>query len=138
MADKVVVAVDDDSFTIGPWGNDSSVRDWTEQTIWAHLCYRPFIGAMLANNELQMYAAKSVTKVDDATYDIEIFDNITDSKGNKITAEDVVYSYDKLAELGFVSEISLYYDSAEATGDNTLTIHLKCLEKPLISSMMKM
>lgn len=125
IADKVVVAVDDDSFTIGPWGNDSSVRDWTEQTIWAHLCYRPFIGAMLENNELQMYAAKSVTKVDDATYDIEIFDNITDSKGNKITAEDVVYSYDKLAELGFVSEISLYYGSAEATGENTLTIHLK-------------
>jgi len=124
-ADKVVVAVDDDSFTIGPWGNDSSVRDWTEDTIWAHLCYRPFTGAMLANDELQMYAAKSVTKVDDATYDIEIFDNITDSKGNAITAADVVYSYDKLKELGYVSEISLYYDSAEATGDYTLTLTLK-------------
>lgn len=125
QADKVVVAVDDDSFTIGPWGNDSSVRDWTEQTIWAHLCYRPFTGAMLANDELQMYAAKSVTKVDDTTYDVEINDNIVDSQGNAITAADVVYSYDKLAELGFVSEISLYYDSAEATGDYTLTIHLK-------------
>lgn len=125
QADKVVVAVDDDSFTIGPWGNDSSVRDWTEQTIWAHLCYRPFTGAMLVNDELQMYAAKSVTKVDDSTYDIEIYDNIVDSQGNAIKASDVVYSYDKLAELGFVSEISLYYDSAEATGDYTLTIRLK-------------
>lgn len=93
-ADKVVVAVDDDSFTIRPWGNDSSVRDWTENTIWAHLCYRPFTGAMLEAGELQMYAAKSVTKVDDATYDVEIYDNIVDSKGNAITAEDVVFSYD--------------------------------------------
>jgi len=124
-ADKVIVAVDDDSFTIGPWGNDSSVRDWTENTIWAHLCYRPFTGAMLEAGEVQMVAAKSVTRVDDATYDVEIFDNIVDSKGNQITAEDVVYSYDKLQELGYVSEISLYYDSAEATGDYTLTIHLK-------------
>lgn len=135
QADKVVVAVDDDSFTIGPWGNDSSVRDWTEQTIWAHLCYRPFTGAMLANDELQMYAAKSVTKVDDSTYDIEIYDNITDSQGNAIKASDVVYSYDKLAELGFVSEISLYYDSAEATGDYTLTLKLKDASEGAVESV---
>ena len=67
QASKVVVAVDDDSFTIGPWGSDSAVRDWTEDIIWAHLCYRPFIGAMLEKDELQMNAAKSVTKVDDST-----------------------------------------------------------------------
>jgi ABC-type transport system substrate-binding protein len=124
QADKVVVAVDDDSFTIAPWGSEGSVRDWTEKTIWAHLCYRPFIGAMLEGGELQMDAAKSVTKVDDSTYEVELFDNITDSKGNNITASDVVFSYDKLKELGFVSEISLYYDSAEATDDYKLTIKL--------------
>ena len=123
--DKVVVAVDDDSFTIAPWGSEGSVRDWTEHTIWAHLCYRPFVGAMLSSGELQMNAAKSVEKVDDLTYNVEIFDNIKDSQGNAITAEDVVYSYDKLLELGFVSEISVYYDSAEATGDYTLTLKLK-------------
>ncbi|MCD8014281.1 MAG: ABC transporter substrate-binding protein [Lachnospiraceae bacterium] len=124
QAEKVVIAVDDDSFTISPWGGESSVRDWTENTIWAHLCYRPFIGAMLENDELQMVAAKSVTKVDDLTYEVEIFDNIVDSEGNAITASDVVYSYDKLYELGSVSEISLYYGSSEATGDYTLTITL--------------
>lgn len=123
--DKVVVAVDDDSFTIAPWGSEGSVRDWTEHTIWAHLCYRPFVGAMLSSGELQMNAAKSVEKVDDLTYNVEIFDNIKDSQGNAITAEDVVYSYDKLLELGFVSEISVYYDSAEATSDYTLTLKLK-------------
>ena len=136
QAGKVIVAVDDDSFTIGPWGSDSAVRDWTEHTIWAHLCYRPFIGAMLENGELQMNAAKSVTKVDDATYEVELFDNIVDSQGNAIKASDVVYSYNKLAELGFVSEISLYYGGAEATGDYTLTITLKDTSEGAIEAVL--
>jgi len=124
-AESVTVAVDDDSFTIGPWGSDSAVRDWTETIMWTHLAYRPFIGAALEANELELVAAKSVNKVDDTTYDVEIYDNIADSKGNAIKASDVVFSYDTLAELGYVTEISTYYDSAEATGDYTLTIKLK-------------
>jgi len=136
QANKVIVAVDDDSFTIGPWGNDSAVRDWTEQTIWAHLCYRPFIGAMLENDELQMYAAKSVAKIDGLTYEVELNDNIVDSQGNAIKAEDVIYSYNKLAELGFVSEISLYYDSAEAIDENRLQIKLKTDAEGAIESVL--
>lgn len=124
-AESVTVAVDDDSFTIGPWGSDSAVRDWTETIMWTHLAYRPFIGAAFEAGELEMVAAKSVTKVDSTTYDVEIHDNIVDSKGNAIKASDVVFSYDKLAELGYVTEISTYYASAEATGDYTLTIKLK-------------
>lgn len=124
-AESVTVAVDDDSFTIGPWGSDSAVRDWTEAIMWTHLAYRPFIGASLEAGELEMVAAKSVNKVDGVTYDVEIYDNITDSKGNAIKASDVVFSYDTLAGLGYVTEIGTYYDSTEATGDYTLTLKLK-------------
>ena len=124
-AESVTVAVDDDSFTIGPWGSDSAVRDWTETIMWTHLAYRPFIGAALDAGELEMVAAKSINKVDGTTYEVEIHDNITDSKGNAIKASDVVFSYDTLAELGYVTEIGTYYDSAEATGDYTLTLKLK-------------
>lgn len=124
-APSVTVAVDDDSFTIGPWGSDSAVRDWTETIMWTHLAFRPFIGASFEAGELELVAAKNVTKVDDTTYDVEIYDNIVDSKGNAIKASDVVFSYDKLAELGYVTEIATYYDSAEATGDYTLTLKLK-------------
>ena len=136
-AESVTVAVDDDSFTIGPWGGASAVRDWTENILWAHLAYRPFIGAML-DDGVQLVAAKSVTKTDDATYDIEIWDNITDSQGNPIKAEDVVYSYHKLAELGYVTDIGTYYAGSEATGDYTLQIKLKntmdgAIEKVLTS-----
>ena len=124
-AESVTVAVDDDSFTIGPWGSDSAVRDWTETIMWTHLADRPFIGAAFDAGELELVAAKSVNKVDGTTYEVEIYDNIADSKGNAIKASDVVFSYDKLAELGYVTEISTYYASAEATGDYTLTINLK-------------
>lgn len=123
-APNVTVAVDDDSFTIGPWGGAGAVRDWTENILWAHLVYRPFIGAML-DDGVQMVVAKSVTKVNDATYDVEIYDNITDSQGNAIKASDVVYSYEKLATLGYVSDIGTYYAGSEATGDYTLQIKLK-------------
>lgn len=124
-AGSVTVAVDDDSFTIGPWGVDGSVRDWTETIMWTHLAYRPFLGASLEAGEVELVAAKEVTKVDDTTYDVEIYDNIVDSKGNAITASDVVFSYDTLASLAYVSEISLYYASSEATGDYTVRINLK-------------
>lgn len=124
-AESVTVAVDDDSFTIGPWGSDSAVRDWTETILWTHLAYRPFIGAAFEAGELELVAAKSVNAVDSTTYEVEIYDNIVDSAGNAIKASDVVFSYDKLAELGYVTEISTYYSSAEATGDYTLTINLK-------------
>lgn len=53
-AQSVTVAVDDDSFTIGPWGSAGAVRDWTETILWAHLCYRPFTGASLEAGELEM------------------------------------------------------------------------------------
>lgn len=119
------VAVDDDSFTIGPWGGDGAVRDWTETVLWTHLCYRPFVGAALEKDELEMVAAKAVTKVDATTYEVEINEGITDSQGNAITAADVVFSYDTLAKLGYVTEIGLYYDHAEAADDTHLTIYLK-------------
>lgn len=69
-AESVTVAVDDDSFTIGPWGSDSAVRDWTEAIMWTHLAYRPFIGAAFEAGELELVAAKSVNKVDGTTYEV--------------------------------------------------------------------
>ena len=62
---SVTVAVDDDSFTIGPWGSAGAVRDWTETVMWTHLCYRPFVGAALdkalsGEEEVKRYSGKPV------------------------------------------------------------------------------
>lgn len=124
MAEKVTIAVDDDSFTLGPWGDESGVRNYTLYALWGVLAYRPFTGAMLENGEMELVMAKSVEKVDDSTYSVEIYDNITDSQGNNITAADVVFSLDSLKEMGFNNYVSSYYGSSSATGDYTVEIKL--------------
>lgn len=48
---------------------------------------------------MQPWLAKSITKVDDLTYNVELYDYIHDSKGNLITSEDVVFSYEYAAVL---------------------------------------
>lgn len=35
--ESVTVAIDDDSFTFGPWGTEGSLRDWCETIMWTHL-----------------------------------------------------------------------------------------------------
>lgn len=124
MVDCVVIAVDDDSFSAGPFGTSSGTRTWLEYCAYAHLAYSPFTGAMLAADELELAAAKSVVKVDALTYDVEIYDCITDTEGNNITAADVVFSYDKLKEFGYYSTINMYYSSGEALDTYKLRIHL--------------
>ncbi len=124
MVDSVVIAVDDNSFSAGPFATTSGTRTWIEYIAYTHLAYTPFTGAMLAAGELELVAAKNVTKVDDFTYDVEIYDNITDTLGNNITAEDVVFSYDTLKEFGYYSNINMYYESGESLDTYTLRIHL--------------
>lgn len=63
--------------------------------------------------------AKSWTEVDPLHYDVEIYDYITDSEGNHITAEDVVYSYEYFVENGTIPKFDLY-EGVEATGEYTV------------------
>lgn len=136
MVDCIVAAVDDDSFTMSPWGGDSATRTWTEHLVYTCLAYRPFVGSMLNKDELELVAAKNVTKVNDTTYQVEIYDNITDSKGNKITAEDVVFSYDTLYSLGYVSYINTYYAGSKVLGDYKLEITLTSGEEGAIETVL--
>lgn len=69
--------------------------------------------------ELGLQLAKNVTKIDDVTYDIEIWDIIYDSNGNHITAEDVAFCYSWMKKSGTVSKMG-NLDRMEVTGDYTL------------------
>lgn len=63
--------------------------------------------------------AKEWKDVDDLHTEVEIYDYITDSEGNKITADDVVYSYKYFKENGTVPKFDLYAD-IEKVGDYTV------------------
>lgn len=136
QAEKIVLAVDDDTIVAGPFANSSGLRNWTIYTLWGTLAYRPYIGAMLEDGGLELVMAKNITKEDDTTYDVEIYDNITDSLGNSIKASDVVFSLDKLSELGYITYINTYYESGEVVGDYELKIHLKSGEEGAIEQVL--
>ena len=89
--DRVVVAINSASTDASPYAMNTPSRGQTKEALYATLFYvRPlhFI------DEVQPYIGKSITQVDDYTWDIELFDYVYDSKGNHITAEDVLWSYE--------------------------------------------
>lgn len=135
-AEKIVIAVDDDTIVAGPFANSSGVRNWTVYALWGTLAYRPYIGAMLEDGGLELVMAKNITKEDDMTYDVEIYDNITDSLGNPIKASDVVFSLDKLSELGYITYVNTYYESGEVVDDYEFKIHLKSGEEGAIEQVL--
>lgn len=53
---------------------------------------------------------------------VTIWDNVYDSTGNHITTADIVYSYEKMRELGF-SEHYTYLESMEIVDDYTMIFH---------------
>lgn len=123
MVEKVVVALDSSSFDMSPFGANSIPRMWMCQNVYASLFCTPYYGATL--EELQPWLAKGYEKVDDLTYKIELYDYITDNKGNSITAEDIVFSYEKMYSNGGETRIGTYLDYIEVVDDYNMIFHLK-------------
>lgn len=76
--------------------------------------------------------AKEWEQIDDTTYQFTLYDYITDTDGNNITAEDVVFSYELEANGGFAANFQLY-ESAEAIDTYTVQIHLNAPIDDLVS-----
>lgn len=69
--------------------------------------------------------AKSWSAEDDGvTFNIEIYDYVTDSAGNKITASDIVWMIEASMEAGLKPAFAKV-DSVEQTGDYTLKVKMK-------------
>lgn len=79
-----------------------------------------FLATKGVDGELKGNIAKEWTTQDGVVYDITIFDNIYDSKGNHITAEDVAFCYEMLLSYGS----SLQYRTVEQTGEYTVKMTL--------------
>lgn len=76
-------------------------------------------------DEMDWQMAKNIEKVDDTTYNIEIYDYIHDSEGNPITADDIVFCYESVKNSGVSAKFSRLYDSMEKVDDYNLVLHLK-------------
>ena len=123
MVDQVVFALDASDFDMSPFATGSTPRFWMVQNVYAALYCMPFYGASL--EEMEPWLAKSCEKVDELTYKVTLFDYIHDSKGNTITSEDIVFSYQMCYEKGGDTRINSYLDHIEVVDDYTMLFHLK-------------
>ncbi|MCD7859050.1 MAG: ABC transporter substrate-binding protein [Firmicutes bacterium] len=74
------------------------------------------------NQNLTPNLAQSYEIIDDTTWEIKLFETITDSAGNPITASDVVFSTDWLINAGEALNYDLF-DYIEVVDDYTLRYH---------------
>lgn len=121
--DKIVVGLTASSFDVSPFGTNSIPRQWLAQNMYGSLYCMPYYGASL--DEMEPWLAKSIEKVDDTTYSVELYDYIHDSKGNAITSEDIVFSYEHLFTDAQEARINTYLDHIEVVDDTHMLFHLK-------------
>ena len=115
--DRIIVAVNSTATDCSPFGTISASRMQIQNALYAPLFY---IKAGDTIDNAKPYIGKSITAVDDYTYDIELFDNAVDSKGNRITASDVIWSYEQCAQFYLFSPYQTDVESFEAIDDTHL------------------
>ena len=76
-------------------------------------------------DKMQWVIARNITQVDDVTYNIEIYDYVYDAAGNQITAEDVVYCLEGMANSGNYTRFTNYMEAARVIDEYNLEIKLK-------------
>lgn len=107
LPEKIVVAIGADPADLSPFTGMSMGRIAVLKTIYEYLLETDSMGT-----EAVPMIAKKVEKVGDKTYNVTIFDYVTDSAGNKITAADVAFSYNagmasgKMRPLGDVVSVT--------------------------------
>lgn len=114
--DEMNLASERDPTDMGPWAGNMGGASAIIPLVYESLQIQEL------NGEPQPCLAKSVTKVDELTYEVELFDYITDSAGNKFTANDIVFGYETGKEIGKVPNFRVT-ESIEVTGDYTFTVH---------------
>lgn len=109
--------------TVGIYGGLDSLNPWTSGRITkdmvTYVLYETLASCQNGATEIDSIMIKDYTKVDDVTYDVEIYDYIKDAAGNPVTASDVVFSFNKYNE-----NWATTMESITATGDYTFELKL--------------
>lgn len=119
IASKVVVAIGADPAELAPFSGMNMGRIAVLKTIYEYLVETDQMGTPAVP-----MIAKSVEQVSENTYKVTIFDNVYDSAGNHITAEDVAWSYTAGLEAGNLRPLK-DIESVKATGDYTVEFVFK-------------
>lgn len=109
---KITYALPSDPSDIGPTGYGDNSAQYVLMNFYETLFD-------FRDNEYIPILAKGYTEVDDTHWDVELWDNIHDSEGNPITADDVVFSYNLLIDSGKAAKFDAF-ESIEALDDYTV------------------
>ena len=118
---KVRVAIQVDPAIFGPYQTTNKGRKEVLPEIYECLAMQQGVGG-----EIKGVMAKDWHAVDgeENTYIVELYDYITDSKGNEITADDVIYSFTDAGADDFKRYL-VKMDTIEKVDDYTLKIKMK-------------
>lgn len=119
---EAVVVMDTDIGDISPYGATGSGRNYVKFMIYETLAQGKVFGQSL--DKMDLLVAKSIKAVDSKTMKIDIYDNIVDSAGNPITADDVVFSYTTMAQSGNYEKVKSNLGYIKATGKYSVEIGL--------------
>lgn len=107
--DYVAFAIAQDPTDLNPWNKMLGSKFAIYEVIYEQLF--DWVGG-----EYVPSIATGYTVVDDLHYEVEIHDNVFDSEGNHITADDVVACYDNIVASGFAVKFDLF-NSVEKVDD---------------------
>lgn len=122
--DTVEIAEEEEgALVVGIYGGLDSLNPWTSGRITkdmvTYVLYETLASCQSGSTEIDNILMKEYTQVDDVTYDVTIYDYITDAAGNSITASDVVFSFEQ-----YMANWANTVESIEATGDYTFELKL--------------
>lgn len=123
--ESMTIALTSASFDVAPFVGPMPGTGPFTWLLWAKLFFQTNTAATFENGGMQPWVGKELTKIDDATYEVEIFDNVYDSQGNHITADDIVFSYEMSATDGQFSDLQSVMESITKIDDYHLEIKLK-------------
>lgn len=109
-----------DPTTLSPWGVESSGGDVVRQALYEKLLFKNVEEGVYEN-----WLAESIEEVSKTEYIVKIYDYITDTEGNQMTADDIVFSYEMAIEAGTVTTKVACLDSVTKEGDYTVKFLLK-------------
>ncbi len=94
----------------------NQIRYWTQE----FLAVFENFGETWETMEYQL--AKEITKIDDRTWQVEIYDYIVDAIGNPITANDVAFCLNTMVSTGCQAKISRWLEAVTVIDDYTVEI----------------
>lgn len=117
--DTLVVAVAEDVTSLDP----QAIVNQKSFSVYCNL-YENLVRYNAETKEVEPCLATEWEQIDDLTYHFTLREGVKFHDGNTMTAEDVIFSFQRAKDSSVVSTYLSFIDSVEADGDYAVTMHI--------------